>query len=411
MEKEKARKNYIALETATEQAMKDFNERDVLLDSVPEFDEFGTPRRLILEQMMDLQIKAMQGQLALPLDAIEAVTNTSAAVPSLTGNVLPILRRFYAEEIAFDLVTNQPMTGPTGLAIWMNERYGTDQAGGAPDAIASQDRMDVGGNFSYTYSDEASEGANATDIYIDTSQAALATSTKKIRTNATIQTLQDFNATIGVRYDSASTQLMANVLRREVGGVLIKDLFNNAIGNVNWAAQGTLVTTYVDQAAWKKTIIDAVIDAQHLVYDATYKMPNILVASPSFWKYFKKAVADDFVVNPKLAGNPNAIYGRYYAGMTTDGLRCYVDPTIITANKGMVLYRGSEPMDASGIYAPYIPLWLTPADFNTTTGNYSRLALSRYGVLNQANATGETWVNGSTVLNKNMVATITITAS
>lgn len=403
-------KEMIALEQAVEQANKDLEQIDVLLEGLPEVDAFGQPRKAIFEQMARNQIKAMEGSLSWPHGAMEATTNTSAAVPALTGNILPILRRFYSDmEPAFDLVMTVPMTAPTGKAIWINEKRGTAESGGAPDAVTAGGRTDK--EYSYTYSDEASEGADAVDMYLDTSSCSLDTTTKKIRTAATIQTVQDFDATIGVRYESATTQAMANILRREIGGIIIKDLYNNAIGNVNWAATGSLVSTYVDQAAWKKTIIDAVVDAQNLVYAETYKMPRTLVASPSFWAYFRKAVATDFEVNPKLVGQPEAINSRYYAGVTSDGLRCYVDPTVMTANTAMVLYRGSEFNDAAGIYAPYVPLWFTPPDYNTTTGNYSRLALSRYGIVNQTGATNETWVNNSIVLQKNLIATITITGS
>ena len=142
---------------ALEQLQSDYENRNVLLESVPEVCPVsGNPKRKMLEQMMLNTITLAKGGLALPQGAMEAGDTVASDVPSTISQVMPILSAAYPQEVAFDLVINVPMDRPTGLVNWIVEKYGSAEAGSLPDAIAVGDRVDQ--KKTYNISDQATEG-------------------------------------------------------------------------------------------------------------------------------------------------------------------------------------------------------------------------------------------------------------
>jgi hypothetical protein len=395
----------VELKAALETMQKDYENRDVLLSMIPEIDPWsGNPKRAICEQMMNNMLLMGQGKLSLPAGALEAGDTITSGIPSTTGQIMPIISRFFPEEIAFDLVTTQPMTGPTGLAMWLNEKYGTVDADGTPETNNVGDRLDAVKNREY--STETTEGEDASKIYIDLSSVTLDTKCKKLKAHVTPQAMQDYSAVAGIDSEAVLNGAIARALRREVGLQIIYQLVTYAAaGNVNWSSAAPSGSTVLNIQAHKRTLWEAVVDAQNLIYDAIYKMPNFIVTNPTNWGRLRKTL-ENFETNPALSGQPMSIRGRYLAGTTDDGVRCYVDPWFPSATKILVGYKGEAWQDAGAFYAPYIPLWWTPAFYDPDDGGkYKRLALTRYGKC----ASGT--YNGTMVLDGNYFSTITISAS
>ena len=395
----------ISMQAALETALADFEQKDILLEGIPEVDPWsGNPKRAITEQLLDNQIKLMQGTLALPANALEAGDTTTAGLPSTTGQIMPIISRFYPEEIAFDLVTTQPMNGPTGLAQWLNEKYGSADSDGSPDTISVGDRMDS--SKDRDYSTEVTEGEDAAKMYIDISSVTLDTMAKKLKAHVTPQALQDYNAVSGLNAEAILNGAIARALRRETGLLIIYQMLTYAAaGNVNWSSSAPSGSSVLNTQAHKKTLWEAIIDAQNLVYNAIYKMPNFIIANPANIGRLRKTL-ENFEVNPALAQQPELMRGRYLAGTTDSGVRVYVDPWFPSTTKFLIGYKGDAWTDAGAFYAPYVPLWWTPSFYDPDDGGkWKRLAMTRFGKC----ASGT--YDGTMILDGNYFATVTVTTS
>ena len=401
----------ITRQAALEQAQADFESKDLLLSHIPEVDPWtGSPKRAIMEQMMNNALAMLKNPAIDPSGmgvqgAMEATATQSTNVPSTTGQIMPVLTRFFPDEIAFDLVTTQPMNMPTGLIIYINEKYGDANASAVPSAVTAGDRLDAKPN-TRNYADQATEGADAKTLYMDTNQITIDTKTKVLKNIAIPQGIQDWQATLGQNLESAMNEMTARALRREVGSEIIYQIVSGALaGNVNWNATAPSGSTVLNTTAHKKTIWESVIDAQNLVYAKIYKMPNFMLTSPTTWARFRKT-HENFEVNPLLSSQPELLQGRYLAGTTDSGMRCYVDPWFPVANKAVVGYRGNTFNDAGAFYAPYVPIWWTPGFYDPDAGGkWKRMALTRYGKAASGSHSGTMLIDG------NYYATITITTS
>jgi len=68
-------------------------------------------------------------------------TTASSDIATFTKFALPLIRRIYPQSFIYDLVSVQPMNGPTGKAFYLNALYGTAKSGTAvtSETIAAAD--------------------------------------------------------------------------------------------------------------------------------------------------------------------------------------------------------------------------------------------------------------------------------
>jgi hypothetical protein len=403
----------IPMQAALEQLQKDFDSRSALLDGVPEICPIsGNPKRAVLEQMLTNTMLMAKNGLMLPMGALEAGDTLASSVPTSIAQVLPIIAASYPDEVAYDLVMNLPMDRPTGQVMWLVEKYGTADSDGDPDTISVGSRMDV--YKDKDYSTQAAEGDDAAKVSIDLLSATTDTKAKVLKAHVTPQAMQDWPAVVGVDPTAAINTAIANALRREVGLEIIYQLVTNAgAGNVNWSSAAPAGSDVVNTLAHQSTLWDAVVDAQTLIHEATYKMPNFLISSRTNIARFIKIARDRFEVNPALAGNPQLMQGRYLAGTTESGMRIYVDSwwPASQSTKMLVGYKGTSWQEAGAFYAPYVPLWWTaPWNDPDDGGKWKRFAMTRYHKV-ASKGTSDRAVVGTMILEPNYYATITVSAS
>ena len=84
------------------------------------------------------------------LRGFEGAVTVSGDVSNDIQQLFPLIRRTYPNEIAFNLVSFQPMTRSTGRVYWWNDKYGQAYAATTPDAITAESRMDQYINFNYS---------------------------------------------------------------------------------------------------------------------------------------------------------------------------------------------------------------------------------------------------------------------
>ena len=368
----------------------DYTMRDVALNGIPEIRN-GNPVRSNIEKIMQVTKKA-----------IEADTTTSS-YGTIDYQLFPLIRRIFADEIAFDLVTMQPMIMPTGKIFWINDIFADAEAGGDPDAISAGDRMDQ--NQSYTYGDSTETATTIKRVGQTIAQVTIDTAQKKLKANWTVESQQDMKAYMGLNVESEHVRIISEEFRREQGYWIIKQFVDGATaGNVNWNVS-TTSTLDTEIVAHNNRIYESIVSANNLVFKKIFRNINFIIGDVDAIARLEKIRT--FTITEAPAGaSATYVLGRHLVGTISmaggNVVSVYKDPWFPTANTLLCGYKGPEWQSAGAFWAPYIPIWFTPTFWDPDDINGKKGAITRYG--KRAD-------NDSIILDGNYYATVTFYSS
>lgn len=322
----------------------------------------------------------------------------STSFSTFTTSLLPAVRRVYANLIAMELVSVQPLTGPSGYIYWLDHTYNTTF-----DTVHAGDRLDEESTEGYA---AGSEQGTIQEINFQLKSKLISSVSQKLKADWTIEGEQDLRSQWKLDLEGEIMPEVANELVRETDRRIITALFNGAANNVNWNYNGFLAgdTTLGTwgQKAYKETLYEAIIDANNYIFKKKYVNADWIVMDPDTYARVQKL--SQFTIDP-LAINQQVSMGRLFVGTISNMFKVYVDP-FRSANKMLLGIKGTDWKKAVAYYSPYIPLFMSDKyiigdDFT----QFSRGVMSRYayGVLPEA-------YDQSPVKN-NGLATVTLTSS
>lgn len=316
-------------------------------------------------------------------------TTLTTAIATFTTSLLPAVRRIYSRLLAMDLVSVQPLGGPTGYIYWLDHMFANTLGG----ATAGQ-RLD---QYRYNSYGVKAEQGNIRAINFKLTSKSVEAVTRALKATWTIEAEQDLRSQWKLNLEAELMDQVVDEIIREWDGLIIAALEAGVgAGNVNWNTTGYLVgdTTTTNRRDWRETLFEAIVDADMLVYNSKFIHTNWLMMDGTTFARLSKL--EKFNVDPTI-NNQETVIQRRFEGTLANKWKVYVDPWF-TANKIMLGLRGDNWKYAVGYFSPYIPLFTSEKyiindDFTQhARGSFSRAA---YGVLPEAAAgAGSTTNNG-----------------
>ena len=290
---------------------------------------------------------------------------------SFITSLLPAVRRIYSNLIAMDLVSVQPLPGPSGYIYYLDHQYGTTYAG---EGITAGDRMDQ--SRPRGYSDSSEKGA-IREVNFEVSKVLVETTIKKLKALWTMEAEQDLRAQWKLNLESEIMPEVTNEIIREIDAEIIYALVAGVgAGNVNWNKNGYLAgdTTTGDRRAYRETLYEAIVEANALIFAKKYRSADFILCDGDTYARLEKL--ENFKSEP--VKNQLGQIGRYLAGTLAGRYKVYVDPWFYSDFMVMGV-RGATWKDAVAYYAPYIPLftsekYIIEDDFT----RFARGAMTRY---------------------------------
>jgi len=273
--------------------------------------------------------------------------STVSDIATFTTSLLPAVRRIYANLIAMDLVSVQPLGSPSGYIYWIDHRFTSEHTA---DNITAGERLDSEQDAK-TYTDSSEKGT-IREIEAGITKKLIATETKKVATRWTLEAEQDFSSQWKLNLESELMPELSNQIIREVNRKLLAALEAGAKNNVNWSITVPAGdTTSADKAAYYQTLWHAIQLANSKIIGEKYQPASWMVCNHNTYYYLERL--NNFKADPN-AGQTGATYTRFVG--TLSGLyKVYVDPWF-TDNKIMMGIKGRSWRDSVAYYAPYIPL-------------------------------------------------------
>ena len=221
---------------------------------------------------------------------------------------------------------------------------------------------------------ENNENLPQIDIKIDS--VAVTANTKKLKAKWSPELAQDLNAYHNLDAEVELTSILSEQIALEIDQEILEDLIKQATaGTLYWSRSpgkflnretGALLnqTLYPDftgnVSEWYETLLETVNDVSARIHRKTLRGgANFLVCSPEvanileFTSGFRATAAVD---------DEKGSWGVHKVGSISRKMDIHVDP-YFPRNLLLVGRRGSSFLESGYVYAPYVPLQVTPTIF------------------------------------------------
>jgi hypothetical protein len=239
------------------------------------------------------------------------------------------------------------------------------------------------------------------EIDIKIESIAVTAATRKLRARWSPELAQDLNAYHSLDAEVELTQILSEQIALEIDREILNDLLTEANGaNYYWSrmpgkfvnkksgAEATASSTLASGPQftgtvreWYETLVETIIDVANEIHRKTLRgSANFIVCSPDIATIFEASVL--YKPNYSLdgqgqVGNPMQL-GAAPIGSLSNRFTVYKDP-YFPRNKVLVGYKGGSYLETGYVYAPYVPLIVTPTIFQPEDFTPRKGVMTRYG--------------------------------
>jgi hypothetical protein len=249
--------------------------------------------------------------------------------------------------------------------------------------------------------DTADGGADMPEIDIKIESLAVTAQSRKLKAKWSPELAQDLNAYHSLDAEVELTQILSEQIALEIDREILNDLLTQGNGaNLYWSRSpgkfvnkdtgseisstssltpGPAFTGTVRE--WYETLTETIIDAANTIHRKTLRgSANFIVVGPDVATILESSV----MYRPSYSldgdgqvGAPMTI-GADKAGTLSNRFTVYKDP-YFPRNKVLVGYKGGSYLETGYVYAPYVPLIVTPTIFQPDDFSPRKGVMTRYG--------------------------------
>jgi hypothetical protein len=221
------------------------------------------------------------------------------------------------------------------------------------------------------------------EVSFDLSSVTVSVTERKLRASWSPELAQDVSAFHNIDAEAELTALLSEQIAAEVDREILRDLRKGAAWKAKWdynewkygGASGATLVGYT-QKDWNQTLITKINQVSAQIHKTTLRGgANWIVCSSEV-----SAVFDDleyFHVSNAHPEQDQYNMGIEKIGSIAGRYQVYRDP-YFPAGKILIGHKGKSLLDAGYIYAPYVPLQLTPTMYNPFNFTPIKGIMTRY---------------------------------
>jgi hypothetical protein len=239
------------------------------------------------------------------------------------------------------------------------------------------------------------------EIDIKIEAISITAETRKLRAKWSPELAQDLNAYHSMDAEVELTSILSEQIALEIDREILNDLVSQANGaNYYWSRSPGRFVNKVTGARqnladslqigpqftgtvreWYETLIETVIDVANTIHRKTLRgSANFMVTGPDVCTILESSV----LYKPKFSidgegqvASPFTV-GAEAIGTLSNRFTVYKDPYFVR-NKILVGYKGGSYLETGYVYAPYVPLIVTPTIFAPEDFTPRKGVMTRYG--------------------------------
>jgi hypothetical protein len=217
------------------------------------------------------------------------------------------------------------------------------------------------------------------EVSFDLESVTVSVTERKLRAQWSPELAQDVSAFHNIDAEAELTALLSEQVAAEIDREILRDLRKGAAWNLRWDYNGwrrISQTTSYTQKDWNQTLITAINQLSAQIHKSTLRGgANWIVVSSEV-----SAIFDDleyFHVSNASPEQDQYNMGIERVGTLAGRYQVYRDP-YFPANQILIGHKGSSLLDTGYVYAPYVPLQLTPTMYNPFNFTPIKGIMTRY---------------------------------
>ena len=203
------------------------------------------------------------------------------------------------------------------------------------------------------------------EVSFELDSVTVSVTERKLRATWTPELAQDVSAFHNIDAEAELTALLSEQVAAEIDREILRDLRKGAAWQLRWDYNGYKrlpQSNAYTQKDWNQTLITAINQISAQIHKSTLRGgANFIVVSSEV-----SAIFDDleyFHVSNASPEQDNYNMGIERVGSLSGRYTVYRDP-YAPANSVLIGHKGQSLLDTGYIYAPYVPLQLTPTMYN-----------------------------------------------
>lgn len=234
-------------------------------------------------------------------------------------------------------------------------------------------------NFAYRVYSDLEEDSEMAEVTFGLDEVTVDVETRKMRSQWTPELAQDVSAFHNIDAEAELTALLSEQMAAEIDREVLRDLRRGAAWTLRWDWNGWRKYTspyYGTQKDWNQTLIMKINQISAQIHKAVLRGgASWIVVSPEI-----SAVLDDleyFHVSNAAPEQDRYNMGIEKIGSLNGRYEVYRDP-YSPANTMLIGHKGTSILESGYIYAPYVPMQLTPVMYNPFDFKPIRGIMTRY---------------------------------
>jgi hypothetical protein len=252
--------------------------------------------------------------------------------------------------------------------------------------LKAPDNLNDRGDFEDTLANTGTSALSIPEINVQMRSSMVAAKTRKLKAQWTPEFAQDLNAYHSIDAEAELTSMLSEYISMEIDLEILDMLIRNADTTDYWSAQVGFGTNeaggkteetgaYYTRMSWFQTLGIKLQKVSNLIHQKTLRGgANWLVVSP------KAATILESV--PGFAADSAGDSDKFNMGVQKVGAinnryTVYKNP-YMTENVILMGYKGSQFLETGAVFAPYIPLIMTPLVYDPVSFTPKKGIMTRY---------------------------------
>ena len=307
------------------------------------------------------------------------------AISASAGEQVSAFTKLEGENVAFVVAKTQLANGATAFA--------------AGDNVSVVYQLQPTDRYRGDFEDNNAEpnGLNSPaikipEINVQMKSSAIVAKTRKLKAVWTPEFAQDLNAYHALDAEAELTSILSEYISLEIDLEILSMLIENAAaGNEVWSAvnnrsivaDGTKMGDisnlgfYNSQGQWFQTLGTKIQKLSNIIHQKTLRGgANFLVCSPAVGTIME-SIPGFAADTDGDASKATYAFGVQKVGSLNGRYKVYKNP-YMTENQILLGFRGAQFLETGAVFAPYIPLIMTPLIYDPETFTPRKGLLTRY---------------------------------
>jgi hypothetical protein len=228
------------------------------------------------------------------------------------------------------------------------------------------------------------------EINVQMKSETISAKTRKLKAQWTPEFAQDLNAYHSLDAEAELTGMLSEYISLEIDLEILDMLIENAQTVANWSAQiGNQINTagtayvsntagaYYNQMSWFQTLGIKLQAVSNKIHQLTLRGgANFLVCSPTVATILE-SIPGFAADTDGAADTMKYAFGVQKIGALNSRYKVYKNP-YMTENTILMGFRGNQFLECGAVYAPYVPLIMTPLVYDPNTFTPRKGIMTRY---------------------------------